>query len=262
MTNLPVLVVLYNPSEASLSRLRTRYPHSPFFIFDNSPVSQGAASFDGSVYQWSASNVGISGALVWMLRECKQRGYSHFLFLDQDTVFDGGVFTQVRTELDRLPPEVGIANFTSDATESPRGMTAKNVQFAINSGSVFSVKTLDSVAEQVLSRFFVDAVDLAICVHARHRGFSVVRLRVEGIDHVSEQGFRRAEALGCAWNIKIYSDWRRREFYLSHCRLIADCLRLARFVDAAMVLKFMVGFVVGQLKCDIVLKLGSGKSAY
>ena len=241
----PILVVLYEPTEVSLRRLSDLGTKARLFLFDNSR-KLNLINIESAIYIHSNKNVGITGAIKWMFEQCKTHHYERFIFFDQDTQFSSQTIESIAIHVGEMKHEVGLVHFTSEAK------LMGNVKFIINSGSLFIIKTLE-LCQDVLERYFVDAVDLAICFRIRQNNLSIMCCYAPDIDHISEQGFIKKNIIGITFSAKKYSTIRRKEFYNAHKNLIIDCIKERSIVDAVKVSQFLLSFFFAQLKCDMLL---------
>lgn len=235
----PILIVLYNPSAASLRRINSVIEQRPLvFIFDNSPSSVLSLS-TREFYMHCPGNGGIVAALNWMTRNCERFRLQGFLFFDQDTKFDDHALTTIEALTSLVVERAGLIHFSSTRDDTDHAL------FVINSGTWFYAKPLVDALRVIDRRYWVDAVDLAICLHFRRSGLPVWVRRCVGIDHESEQGYRQVD-LGAflSLQIKPVSVARRIEFYRGHFTLLIDCLRWGQVKDFITVLKFVIRFSV------------------
>lgn len=240
----PVLIVLYEPTEVMINRIIELEKKNRLYLFDNSRESN-SIELKYAKYYHSKSNVGISGALKWMLNECHAFDISYFIFFDQDTIFSRKTIESIAEQLQGFSSHTAAVHFTSE--NKKKGL----VRFVINSGTLFFVEPLQKILP-VLDRYFVDAVDLAICHHVRRCKYNISCYPAPDIDHVAEQGIRTWRILCFEFTGKIYNATRRRDFINSHLRLFFDCIRVFYITDSLILIKFIVSYLIHQLKCDIL----------
>lgn len=246
---IPILVVLYNPEQAVLSRLIELQKFANVFVFDNSPrLSNTELTTLLNSYVWEKSNSGISGAMRWMVQQCMKNDLSKFIFLDQDTIITDDAIFQINDLSKSLDDQINIVHFTSDTKKSPP-------RFVINSGTQFNVNFLRKHSK-TLESYFVDGIDLSLSAASRRDGNQIKLLIIPGIDHVSGQGFETWQVGPLQLKVKQYSLARRPEFYRSHRRLVLELLSNFQIFDAAIVLKFALAFRAGQFKYDLCNKFG------
>lgn len=92
-----------------------------FMIYDNSPADyiQDVESLPKSaIYVRDTSNSGLSIAYNTGAQKAKEMGYTHVLFLDQDTLFPQGAWAEYK------------ANLSFDGVVAPRMVTDKGVPFS------------------------------------------------------------------------------------------------------------------------------------
>lgn len=249
MINPPILIVLYDPTEAMINRIIELEKKCRLYLFDNS-LKATSIDLRFAKYYHSTNNVGISGALKWMLNECHAFDISCFIFFDQDTIFSRKTIDSIADQLQGFSSQTALAHFTSE--NKTKGL----VRFVINSGTLFYIQPLQKI-EPILDRYFVDAVDLAICHHVRKYNYIISCNAAPDIDHVAEQGMCTWRFLGFEFTGKIYNESRRRDFYKSHTRLLLDCIGDFYMADCFDLIKYMVSYLMHQLKCDFFKRYGN-----
>jgi hypothetical protein len=245
---IPVLIVLYEPDESQLSRIAHVQNDVNLYVFDNSGADN-SSSFPKAEYFHASNNLGIAGALFWMLNVGRERRLEHFLFFDQDTLFDRDTIATIEAKVAQAEARTGILHFKS----SHRRLGP--VRFVINSGSVFRIAPLQLIASSIAD-YFVDALDLAICHHLRTRGFRIIQNYAPNIDHVSGQGFKTVQIWNRAFQVKPYTPVRRKGFMAAHLKLLGQCLRNFSLLDALHLVCFAVYFSVDQRRTDLLLRRG------
>jgi hypothetical protein len=248
--SVPVLVALYQPTDQMVTRLARLSESVSLYVFDNS-IRAHRENLTLATYEHCPHNAGIVGALGWMLSISRERGVSAFVFFDQDTIFDAGTVRHLSEDFISFGCTAALVHYSSEP------QVREKVRFVINSGSLFRVDELLAVWGDVQS-YFVDAVDLAICASIRRNGGSLLSRWAPGIDHLSDQGFRRVRLFGAVRSVKAYPKTRRAEFYRGHSRLLCFLLRNRRIADFFAVAKFVASFGVGQAWADILVKVGRG----
>jgi len=242
--NIPVLIVLYHPDENCLKRINSLKSKVDFFIFDNSEVKN--VIYDVKYFK-SINNVGLAGAITWMCRECQRFGKTSFLFFDQDTAFNENTIIHINDHFSVFDSYDFISHYSSEQK------LIGTVDFVINSGTIYPINVLDKCLPQI-SNYFVDGVDLLICLYARHNNFSILSNFAPDIDHFSEQGYVDVRIFSLCFKLKPYSPWRRREFYKSHFRLLYSCFfELRDLMSVFKILKFIVTFFYSQSLSKLVL---------
>lgn len=240
----PILIVLFNPSDSAINRISNLRNFFDIYLFDNSPKALEELK-DSPNYYHAKCNAGITGAMKWMLLNCEKYLLESFVFFDQDTIFTRQTIEYISVKVNQTNSKYGLLHFSSGCHGS------SSVRYVINSGTVFFHRVVQDF-EGVFDRYFVDAVDLAICYHLRRAGYLIGREWAPNIDHESEQGIVEWRICGIPFRGKKYPEVRRFEFYRAHKRLILDCIKRASLLDVFILLKFTVSFWVEQLKCDFL----------
>lgn len=236
-SKLNILIVLYQPTVSSLERIEKLSKFCNLYIYDNSIDNK--SSLKCTMYYHSSSNSGITGALAWMVREMSKKNEANFLFFDQDTFINKEAIHKISEIQKKSKPSI-LINFCGNPVDYNN-----TPYFIINSGTLFPVSLLKKLQISVLERYFVDAVDLAICIHADLNGYSIEQFEIPEINHKIEQGYRKTRLLKL--NVKHYSRNRSKEFMNSHLRLFQDCLKYRKIKPAMKILKFIIGFQFGRI---------------
>ncbi len=245
----PLLVVLYYPDKETIFRLLEIQKNSYLHVYDNTPTKNNEYSEIFLNYNKSGKNDGITGAILWMIKQSKLSKINNFIFFDQDTYLEKRIYNLIKNKVDFLTNDINIIHFTSKKNNK------LNYRFVINSGSIFNINFLIRNIE-ILNDYFVDAVDLALCAASHNEGCAVQLHVIEGIDHVCGQGYEEWSILFSKQKIKTYKKERRCEFYSAHFKLLRSLIRINQFVDSALIIKFIIGFYLQQFKADFFIKFG------
>jgi hypothetical protein len=242
--NLPIFIVLYNPNAKILDRLISISKRFEVFIFDNS-LKPHNGLFLESHYYWSSINKGISGALIWMNSICKNYGFKRFIFFDQDTIFTTQTILHIENDINNILSENVVVHYTSEIKKK------EFVKYVINSGTVYPQKLLD-ISESVIKRYFVDAIDLILCVLAQKNSYELLVRDAPEIDHLSAQGYAEKKIFNHIFLYKLYPSSREAEFFLSHLRLIIDCFKAGRITSVLYVTKVTFAFTISQIRARLL----------
>ena len=235
--SIPVLIVLYNPDNNCIKRIESFKSAVNFFIFDNSSLEN---KISGVRYYKSQSNQGLSGAIYWMFQECLNSKNDYFLFFDQDTIFSIESIEYINRHFLSLNSFELISHYSSE--EKNRGF----VEFIINSGTIYPINILEKCLVN-LKNYYVDCVDLSICLTAKRNNFQVISNWAPDIDHFSDQGYFDVNFKIFKLKLKLYPTNSRKEFYKSLLNLLLECIHKYRSSkDFFIVLKFILAFFVGQ----------------
>jgi hypothetical protein len=248
-SQIPILIVLYNPNEMSLNQLYTIQSNFILCVFDNSNTRIDLDSKPlNCFYEGNGINQGISNALIWMSKLCMQLGYEKFIFFDQDTQFN---LTAIEIMTQKVENNKNyIVHFTSEKKYQ------KKPKFVINSCTVFNVKTIIE-NKDALNKYFVDAIDLMLSFQTRIKNQGIETIYIENLDHRSGQGYEKWNIYGFTVYIKEYSKNRRKEFIQGHLKLLIEIISKRKIIDFFMVIKFIIAFYIGQIKVDLTKKFGS-----
>ena len=235
--NIPVLVVLYNPDINCIKRIESLKSAVDFYIFDNSSLENIIVDV---VYYKSQSNEGLSGAILWMYQECVRSEHKSFLFFDQDTIFSFESLEYINSHFFNMNSFDLISHYSSE--QKHRGL----VEFVINSGTIYPLKILEKCLIN-LKKYYVDCVDLTICLTAKQNNFQIISNWAPGIDHFSDQGYYEINFGIFKIKLKYYQTSRIKEFYKAHFRLIYDSIFIYKSIpDTMQIFKFLIEFSRGQ----------------
>lgn len=249
----PVLIVLYNPDENCLLRIKNISSDVEIFIYDNSTEILNHSIQKITNYHHSNKNNGITGGLLWMKELCRVKSITSFIFFDQDTIFNINTIEHITSVCSNEKDLNKISHFTSENKKTGE------VEYIINSGTVFKIDLLEKLTKNVLNRYFVDAVDLAICLFGSKIGYKIYTIKTEGIDHHTEQGKITVTLFKNKFELKVYSNVRAIEFYKSHFRLLIDSLKIIKIRSAITILKFIISFTIEFNINKFLLKFGKNE---
>lgn len=178
--------VLYNPDESLLrENLASLVPHvDKVYVWDNSAHSLGDSFFsefgEKLIYHPNGTNAGISTALNFGWRFALENGYSHFLTMDQDSIWVGlGNFLEKTEDLQN---KVGLSIWGPAINEKDSGNGYTEEAYLITSGCLSSVPLIASVGGYDES-LFIDAIDIDYCLRLRAAGCKCYRLHSSYIIH-------------------------------------------------------------------------------
>lgn len=75
------------------------------FLFDNSTFPNSEL-LNSSFYYWSKENIGTAGGYTYSIEELENRGCTHIMLLDQDTIIDNIFLEEVLSNLKDSPQKV------------------------------------------------------------------------------------------------------------------------------------------------------------
>lgn len=162
------------------------------------------ATVSGARIITNKDNLGIAAAQNQGIKAAKDKGFSHVLLLDQDTILSPGVVGHLSNNLEMLEKTgvkvaaIGPAYFERHSGQQTRayrssgphisriGLKAETApvitNFIIASGSLIPVHVLDAVGG-FKEQLFIDLVDVEWCFRARAAGYSAFLSPTAVVDH-------------------------------------------------------------------------------
>jgi len=141
-------------------------------------------------------NSGIAAALNVGVKIAREKGFTWFLTLDDDSIPDDDMVQRLCEHLARIegPQPVGIIGMnwatnncsTSQHGRGPCSPKLLDKRGIITSGSLFSLETYAAVGP-FREEFFIDSVDYDFCMRARAKGFRVLQVQEYGFKHALGQ---------------------------------------------------------------------------
>lgn len=146
-------------------------------IWDNTPntiMEERCKDFDQDkvIYEGVGKNVGISKALNFAWRYASKWGYEYLLTMDQDSVwcdfssYKESVMKKNKEELCVCGPCA-----YNDINNRPTKRGFESFRWQITSGMLVKIELLNIIGGYNDS-FFVDCVDIELCLRARSKGFN------------------------------------------------------------------------------------------
>ncbi len=175
-----VIVVCYNPNFDLLLKNISAYQTSveKIIIWDNtSPTiindlkNNYFKNYLNIEYIANNNNLGISQALNYAWRYAKKNHYTAFMSMDQDSVWINFNDFLCLAEK-KLKVETCILGPTINKENSQKSHALIPKNYIITSGMIIPIKILDAI-NGYPSEFFVDGIDIDICVKARQKGYNI-----------------------------------------------------------------------------------------
>ena len=241
-----IAIILYRPRLELWRRIQMAMDEGyQVYLFDNSPA---LTVIPADIRKARAvrcftlgDNAGIGFAMRQMCATAYYEGYRCLLYFDQDTVFTASTLkfiSSYRLEQGQEAPvaadksaSLASVTFRDRLSASRRSMakiagySLQIVDFTINSGTLFYLDKLRRIGWHDPS-FFIDGVDYAYCLAASQAGYEIAEIsEVPGLNHAAEQADCSYRFLGKSFVARRYPRYRRKDFFLSSCRLIFRALR-------------------------------------
>ena len=181
------VVVLYNPSNDDLNNINSYIDYlDKLYVVDNSDNSV-KLSFDNKKIEYISynENLGVSKALNIGAEKATNDGFEWLLTMDQDTVLNESIFKSVSKVIkEEKVDDIGIItpwHNTKLDTDKPKD----NVDYPLDvmtSGNFVNLKVLNELGRYD-ERFFIDGIDIEICLRLKKNGYKVMRLNYVQIEH-------------------------------------------------------------------------------
>lgn len=136
----------------------------------------------------SDQNIGMSGALNYILNYASMNNYEWFLTLDQDSIIVKNCINQYCEFIKKNNEYNNLAILTckiKDRNHSHQDIMCKGfleVNECITSGAFYKTSILKSVGG-FDNQLFIDLVDNDICYNLINNGYKIVKLNYEGLLH-------------------------------------------------------------------------------
>lgn len=184
--NIALIIVLYNPTEEQISRIRKLGSSCRGVIVDNSPIRYFPDAVGYMSYVFNDSkNLGIAEAQNRGVRLALEWGCNYFVFLDQDSRIDVEYPSNIVSEYIRVKQAeprlaiLGPLTFHQDNGEEYKSVFHSDKygcadfiirREIISSGSCISRNVINEVGF-LESGLFIDYVDFEWCWRAESKGF-------------------------------------------------------------------------------------------
>lgn len=181
-------VIVYNPDKYVIKRLRKYKDITDYlFVFDNSELDSQISSDikkEFGAHYCHKNNVGMSGALNWIIKESFKKQLDYLLTMDQDSDFASESICEM-LKLIQSEKDTNIAvhcpnyrKIYSDENGNEifgdfkiSNEENKDVNYSMTSASFFKVKYLSGL--EPLDNLFIGYVDQDICYSLRNRGYKI-----------------------------------------------------------------------------------------
>lgn len=201
------------------------------YVFDNTPEQRSVdelANLPGKLkYVTCGKNHGLGLGIQYICAQAYYDGHKALVFFDQDSVFEEGTLNfieQFYVEHPGLERTYSAVVFNAINTWEEAGNCFKDVELAINSGSLFYLNNLKTLGWHNDS-YFVDGVDYEFCLRSSLNGFRLAEYScTPGFDHATEQPDQKYRFLGKTYAMRAYAFSRIKDVTVSSFRLIFSAL--------------------------------------
>lgn len=267
MLNFPIGIVLYNPSESSVNRIKYFADRGiEFYIFDNSENSfeRNDLTEKSIKYYRNGKNSGLSYSINFLCKEAILNGSEALLFFDQDTVFTQATLNYVDrffkfkiTSNFPILREVVSANFRDIELKSNKSNVIDSFQvgeyslyaiyYSINSGTLYFLEKFNEF-KWFDEEFFVDGVDYSFSLNTMINGYKNIAIaNVPGLDHSEEQDMSYVTFFRKKRSFRVYSFRRNVDFLKSHFRLLFKSFKVNGLKSKIFIIKAMLLYISSQL---------------
>lgn len=228
------------------------------YIFDNSPFEDGVCKEIKKlnlIYITAGINIGLGYSLATLCATAYSNGYSHLLYLDQDTGIGQKTLEFIKTFKETLPVSVikeYAALVFSDKPKSNHSIN--NVRLAINSGSLYNLNSLKIIGWHN-PNYFLDCVDYEFCLRARYLGFKIGLIKaVPEFDHISEQPDQVFRLFNKTMIVRDYPTGQIIITIKAYLKLAATSLIRIRIIDFYHVSRSLGIYIFGQIISRMIRK--------
>jgi rhamnosyltransferase len=256
-TKMAIGFVIYRPEKSFYERLELiNQVGVQFYVYDNSPEIIDAKikieSLLHARYLCSGKNEGLGVGLSELCQTAYKDEFDELLFFDQDTGFNLKTISFIQSFLNdnitSLIENYSAITFSgSQASNLKNNSPMVNVDFTINSGSLFLLRNLKKMGWHNKT-YFVDGVDYEFCLRSHAAGFRIAKYsNTPCFDHESEQPDRVVTFFGKRLLIRKYSYIRVRDAVYSYVRLIIQALAYGEWIYSIKIMRSFLIYIAGQI---------------
>jgi rhamnosyltransferase len=232
------------------------------------PAGHSANVSSNVTYVELAENIGLASAQNWGVAWARARGFSHVLFMDQDSIVDQGAVATLRAASGALEDSgekvgaVGPRQVDERTGESipfvqfrrlmlwrhrcETGTEIVPCGFLISSGSLISMRTLQDVGG-LEDDLFIDNVDLEWSFRAVAKGYRLFGVCGAILEHVLGDDVVHVWPGG---RYRLYRHGPLRQYYISRNRLV---LYRRKYSPSGWILQDSIRFVFKLIMFGLVL---------
>ncbi len=173
----------------------------------------------------------------------QERGYTHLLTMDQDSLFEPGAFVRYKEIIEGYEDDVSIGIFGANPNRThPESNLPKEVNETITSGSVYDLAKLEQIG-YFREDFAIDGVDFEISSKAKAKGFKTVIIGVAHLTHCL------GSALPTRWGFYADNYSPFRVYYITRNHLVLS----REYPDRYTVTAYLRFYIPFKIPCKIVI---------
>ncbi|TFY92297.1 glycosyltransferase [Pseudomonas nabeulensis] len=251
--------VVFHAGEELLRRLEMASAEEfDVYVFDNSPGTENVRELARRIpqihYFTCGKNLGLAIGISTISANAYHAGHKALLFFDQDTGFNNETLSYVEQKY--AENVIAYKNYSAIAFKSEGDASVRDVSLLINSGSLYFLEKLNSLA-WLDCTYFVDGVDYKLCLDSLNQGYRVGACgATPGFDHTTEQADDRYYIAGRTYSMRAYSRLRIKDTLSSSRKLIFSALKTYRFSFAANIFKLLAIYCATQFFVRLINTLG------
>jgi len=251
--------VIYKPDNSFYERIELINTLGvPFYIYDNSPeitqTSEKVKTLLNAYYLTSGINAGLGVGLAEIGQRAYQDDFDGLLFFDQDTGFNVKTISFIQSLMNEniscLLEKYSAIAFSGPQTNTKikrNDMPWVDIDFAINSGSLFILKNLEKLGWHNKT-YFVDNVDYEFCLRSHFSGLKIGKFfNTPYFDHESEQPDQVVVLFRKRLLIRKYSYIRIKDAIFSYFKMIVYSLTNREWRYAIKIIRSLLIYVFGQI---------------
>jgi len=184
------LVILYRPNISILENIKTYLPFlDKLIVFDNTELADKylhnvLLSLEKITLVHDCENRGIAKRLNEGVNMCIKENFSWLLTMDQDSFFEGLMFSDYLNCLKLLKDNyiVAMTGIEYEKVPAKIGCDYQTTQQLITSGSIINVEAYKTIGgfDEAL---FIDDVDTDYCYNAIKSGFQIIKFTNIFLNH-------------------------------------------------------------------------------
>lgn len=245
--------VLYNPDANALVNIKNSIRHGfASYVYVNKVGDNILRELESMAVTvlGNNKNVGLGPAFYEFESVALRKGIASFVYFDQDTIVNDVAWERIKKSSLQILENSGAGLLYYTSRELPYCP-----KVAISSGCFFSLEVIAKVGKHNPA-YFVEGVDYEFCLRLRERGYRIMNIPIEGIDHYSLQDGENRKIAGLNLKIRYYGMRRLLDFNRSHGKLIWQSLQMR---DCYMAIFFAKSAIKFNLKNALskIVSLGS-----
>lgn len=222
------IITTFSPDDDFLKRVRIISKQVGYVVIVDDSGTGYNSGLVGNINNvsiiFNEFNSGIAHALNRGVEFSSKKDFKYFVTFDDDTVVDENYVDEI-TSFIEYHPELNIGVIALDREQNDEDTDYKIKRTLITSGSFFSLNIFKIVGG-FNERLFIDLVDYDFTTKIRKKGFCLVQLNKEGMQHSVGQ-LRDKKVFGLLFKVYNHSPFRlyyqiRNSFYFLKTFLVFD----------------------------------------